>query len=192
MNDTITFFVTTLNSGKVGLDAIRFTPVRNYIPKWQMIGPFDNPRNSDVERFGIDITYPPENEIDFSKTYPGKNQIEIGWQEVEGSSGGYGMRLWDLFEPSEFIISYALTYIYSPDDKKVTLWFSSDDGSKVFLNDEEIFRYLEVNIAKPDQFELKLPLKKGKNKLLLKLENNFGGYAFYARIPDSDITYGSR
>ena len=65
--------------------------------------------------------------------------------------------------------------------------FSSDDGSKIFLNDEQIYRYLEVNIARPDQFEVKLQLKEGWNKLLLKLENNFGGYAFYARIRDSDL-----
>ena len=43
-----------------------------------------------------------------------------------------------------------------------------------------------MRIAQPDQDEILLQLKKGWNKLLLKIENNFGGYAFYARIPDPD------
>jgi hypothetical protein len=171
---------------KVGLDAIMLTPVRKYIPEWYMIGPFDNPRNSDAERFGIDKIYPPEQNIDLDATYSGKND-QITWQEVDGTPGGYGMGLWSMFEPSEFIISYALTYIYSPDDREAILKYSSDDGSKIFLNDEEIYRFLAVNIARPDQTEVKLKLKKGQNKLLLKLENNFGGYAFYARITDPDL-----
>jgi len=171
----------------VGMDAVKLTPVRNYIPEWYMAGPFDNPRKSDAERFGIDKVYPPEKNIDLGTTYVGKDGQTFSWQKVDGSPGGYGMRLWELFDPFEFIITYALTYIHSPDDREVVLMFSSDDGSKVFLNDEEIYRFLAVNIARPDQFEVKLQLKKGWNKLLIKLENNFGGYAFYARIPDPDL-----
>ncbi len=37
--------------------------------------------------------------------------------------------------------------------------FSSDDGAKVFLNDVEIYRFLEVNIAYPDQEEINLAIR---------------------------------
>ncbi len=192
-NGTIAFTLTNRNSGSsiVGLDAIELTPVRKYIPEWYMIGPFDNPRRSDDERFGIDMVFPPEEEVNLNATYVGKGEQKVRWQKVDGTPGGYGMRLWDLFDPYEFVISYAYTNVYSPDNREVILMFSSDDGSKIFLNDVEIYRYLTVNIARPDQFEVVLPLKKGWNKLLLKLENNFGGYAFYARIPDPDLVYSA-
>jgi hypothetical protein len=52
------------------------------------------------------------------------------------------------------------------------------------LNGQELYRFLDVRIAAPDQDRVDLPLKKGWNRLLLKLENNFGGYAFYARLID--------
>ncbi|MFP3860344.1 MAG: hypothetical protein ACLFUW_05940, partial [Bacteroidales bacterium] len=68
--------------------------------------------------------------------------------------------------------------------QELPLMFGSDDGAKVFLNDEEIYRFLDVRIAAPDQDTIPLELSKGWNKLLIKAENNFGGYAFYARIID--------
>lgn len=168
----------------VGIDAIKLSPIREYIPEWYMIGPFPNLRNSDTERFGIDTVYPPEEEIDLSATYEGVDAQQIRWKAVDGKPGGYDMGLWNMFQPSDFIITYALTYVYSSEDQTVPLMFSSDDGAKVFVNDEQVYRFLAVNIARPDQFEIELPLKKGWNKVLLKLENNFGGYAFYARFID--------
>ena len=60
----------------------------------------------------------------------------------------------------------------------------SDDGAKVFLNGQEVFRLLTIRGAEPDQNAVPLHLKKGWNRLLLKIENNFGGYNFYARIAD--------
>ena len=39
-----------------------------------------------------------------------------------------------------------------------------------------------------DQDRVVLPLKKGWNSLLMKIENNFGGYAFFARVIDIEKT----
>ena len=49
----------------------------------------------------------------------------------------------------------------------------SDD--KVFVNGEQVYRFLDVRIAGPDQDKVNLNLKKGWNELLIKVENNFGG-----------------
>ena len=169
---------------KIGIDAFVLTPVRNYIPEWYMIGPFPNPRESDYLRYGLDSVYAPEREIKLETKYEGVNGQQISWEKVDGRDAGYGMALWDRYDPYEFVVCYALTYIFSPEAQPVPLMFSSDDGAKVFLNDEEIYRFLEVNIAYPDQEEINLDLQPGWNKLLIKVENNFGGYAFYGRLID--------
>ncbi|BDD05828.1 hypothetical protein AUTU_33110 [Aureibacter tunicatorum] len=169
---------------KMGLDAAVFEPERVYIPEWYMIGPFPNPRDNDYLRYGLDKVYEPEKEFDLSKTYVGIDDQELSWFKVDGRPGGYAMELWKLFDPTDFIITYAVTHVYSPEDQELPLLFSCDDGGKVFLNDDEIFRFLDVNIAKPDQHEINLKLKKGWNKLMVKAENNFGGFCFYARIID--------
>lgn len=171
--------------GLVGLDALRLTPIRIFIPEWQVIGPFPNPRKSETERLGIDMVFPPEKEIDLDATYKGAEGQMISWQRIQTPESGY-FSLYHLFKPYELVTAYALTWIWSPKAQTVPLLFSSDDGSKVFLNDEQLYRFLEVRIAAPDDERIPLNLKRGWNKLLLKIENNFGGYSFYARILDLD------
>lgn len=169
---------------KVGLDAFHLTPVRSYIPEWYIIGPFPNPRESDYLRYGLDSVYAPEREINLQASYEGVNGQQISWEKISGEEGGYGMSLWRHFKPYEFIIAYALTYVYSPIEQTVPFLIGSDDGAKVLLNDKEVYRFLEVRIAAPDQDRIELHLTPGWNKLMVKAENNFGGFGFYARIID--------
>ncbi len=167
----------------IGIDGFKLNPVRDFIPEWNLIGPFPNPRESDILRYGLDTVYPPEEEIDFNKTYTGAEGQSVKWRQIKTPKNGY-FRLWDKVKPYEFVVTYAQTYIYSPEKQTVPLFIGSDDGIKVFLNDEELFRFLAVRISAPDQDEIALKLNKGWNSLLLKIENNFGGYAFFARILD--------
>lgn len=168
---------------RVGLDALQLTPIRIFIPEWQIIGPFPNPRKSETERLGIDLVFPPEKETKLDAVYEGVDGQKVAWQLLPTPKSGY-FSLYHLFKPYELVTAYALTWIWSPTAQTVPLLFSSDDGSKVFLNDEQLYRFLEVRIAAPDDDRIPLKLKAGWNKLLLKIENNFGGYSFYARIPD--------
>ena len=169
--------------GTISLDAVRLVPHREFITDWFLIGPFSNLRENDYKRPGLDFVFPPEKEIDLNKTYSGVNNQSIRWQQYTGGKAGYEMKLRQWIEPDEFVITYALTYVYSPIDQSAGLLFGSDDAAKVFLNDQEVHRFFDLfRIAVPDQDTVKLSLRKGWNKLLLKVENNFGGYAFYARI----------
>jgi hypothetical protein len=150
-----------------------------------MIGPFPNPRDSDILRYGLDTVYPPEKELKLNKTYTGVEGQTVSWTREKTPDSGY-MSLWQKYTPYEMVIAYALTWVYSPKSCTVPLLLGSDDGVKVFCNGREIHRFLDVRIAVPDQDRIELNLKKGWNSLLLKLENNFGGYAFYARLLDRD------
>lgn len=168
----------------VGIDGFKLNPVREFIPEWYVIGPFPNERESDILRYGLDTVYPPEQEINLIKTYFGADSQRVKWKKYKTPERGY-FTLWDKCKPYEFVVCYVLTYVYSAQEQSVPLLIGSDDGSKVFLNDQELYRFLDVRIAAPDQDEVELNLKKGWNKLLLKIENNFGGYAFFARILDT-------
>jgi hypothetical protein len=167
----------------IGIDCFVMHPKRVFIPEWYMIGPFPNERESDILRYGLDTVYPPEKEIDYSKTYTGADGQTVAWKKYTTPENGY-ISLWDKFKPYEFVVSYAITYIYSPKEQSVDLLLGSDDGAKVFLNGEELYRFLDVRISAPDQDRVSLNLKKGWNELLVKIENNFGGWAFYARVID--------
>jgi hypothetical protein len=169
----------------IGLDAIQLEPVRYYIPAWLILGPFPDRRKSDTERFGLDSVYSPEQQLNMGDTYHGVDDQPITWRKFITPANGY-MSLWDKVSPYEFVVCYALSYVFSPVDQEVVLFIGSDDGAKVFLNGHELYRFLDVRIAVPDQDRVSLPLHQGWNSLLLKIENNFGGYAFYARILDKN------
>ncbi|MCX6150911.1 MAG: DUF2961 domain-containing protein [Ignavibacteriales bacterium] len=168
----------------VGLDAYVTEPNRKFIPEWYMIGPFPNPNDEKNNRLGLDNQYPPEKEIELEKSYKGVNDKEVGWTLGETPKEGR-MDLYK-YDPYEHVVVYALTYIYSDVEKTVPLLLGSDDGIKVLLNDKELYRVLAIRLSEPDKDKVQLNLKKGWNKLLLKIENNLGGYSFYARILDLD------
>ncbi len=167
----------------VGVDAFNVVPVRHFIDEWMLIGPFPNPKNEEGMRLGLDNVYPPEEEIDYSKAYELVKDKPASWQLIQPDKFG-SVNLRNYFTPSELMVSYAVTYIYSEKDTTAALLLGTDDGAKVLLNDEEIYKVLEVRIGIVDQDEVKLNLKKGWNKLMLKVENNLGGYNFFARIID--------
>lgn len=172
------------NDYTFGLDSYIADPNRKYIAEWNMIGPFPNPSDDNSNRLGLDTPYPPETEVDIEKKYKGVDDKEIFWTLDKTPESGR-MDLYK-YNPYEHVVVYALTYVYSPEDKTIPLLLGSDDGIKVFLNDKEIYRVLTVRLCEPDKDRIPLELKEGWNKLLLKIENNLGGYSFYARLLDLD------
>ncbi len=169
-----------------GIDVFIPRPHRSFIPAWQLIGPFDNPRDERLNRLGIDIVYPPEKEIDLTRSYQGVNGQPVKWTLTQTPAHGR-MDLYQ-FDPYEMVVVYALTYVYSPKDQTVPLLLGTDDGVKVFVNGEAIHRVLAIRVVKPDRDRVAMTLKKGWNTLLLKIENNYGGYNFYARVLDPGHT----
>jgi len=169
-----------------GIDVFIPEPHRTFIPEWQLIGPFDNPRDEHSNRLGLDLVYPPEKEIDFSKTYEGVGKKPVRWTLTQTPPRGR-VDLYQ-FDPYEMVVVYAHAYIYSPKDQTLPLLLGTDDGVKVFLNKAPLHRVLAVRVVRVDQDRVPLPLKKGWNSLLLKIENNYGGYNFYARVLDPEHT----
>ena len=168
----------------IGIDGIELDPKRLFIPGWNILGPFPNQHKSDNNRLGLDSIYPPEQEgFDTNRIFSGVNGKPICWQYVQTSENGYFSFLGKV-HPSEQVVTYAMTFIYANVPTPVSLFLGSDDGAKVFFNSKQIYRFSGVRVAEPDQAEILLNVKPGWNKLMIKIENNFGGYGFYARILD--------
>lgn len=171
----------------IGLDAFVVHPDRTYIPEWYFIGPFPNPKDAENKRLGIDIVYPPQNKIDIDKTLHGVNNQSVHWRIIKTPPNGR-VDLYNKVNPSNLVVSYALTYVYSPKNQTLPLLLGSDDGIKVFVNGKTVFRKELVRVSEPDQDRVPVQWHKGWNELLLKIENNEGGYAFFARVIDLNHT----
>lgn len=76
--------------------------------------------------------------------------------------------------------------ITSPDDRTITLHLSSGGGLVLWLNEKRIFEHsLPPRECKPNEHTVKLDLKKGVNKVLLKLVRERDRASFYFSLrPD--------
>ena len=173
------------NGFDVGIDAFNPVPNRVFVPKWYLIGPFPNPKDSLGNREGINISYGPQNNFDIAKTYIGADSQIVKWRLIKTPKDGH-FSLTDLIHPKDYVVSYAVSYVHSNKDQIVPLLVGTDDGSKIFLNGKLIYKFIGSRSAEVDSYKIMAKLKKGWNKLEIKLENGDGGYGFYARFLDLD------
>jgi hypothetical protein len=162
----------------VGLSLTPASP--RFITEWNLIGPFDAPDMSFLQ-----VAYPPEKEVGLDKHYPGKGGSEVGWKKASAPPTG-SVDLSEIFQPNEQVVGYGLTYIYSPDERSTHILLGSDDGVRVWLNDELIHSNPAYRAHSPDQDKIKVTLRPGWNKLLIKVLQGAGGWGFYLRLADPD------
>jgi hypothetical protein len=151
---------------------------RRFITEWNLIGPFHAADMNDLQ-----TVYPPEKEADFAKKYKGKNEAEVGWRTVQAGPAGY-VRLDELVRPNEQVLVYGLVYVFSPDDRQASVLLGSDDGVRVWVNDELVHTNPAYRPAVPDQDRFSVSLKKGWNKVLIKVLQGAGGWGYYFRFSD--------
>lgn len=155
-----------------------------FIHSWKVMGSFDLGT-------GIDQVNPPEKEIDFNKSYKGKGGM-VKWETENASSSGY-LNLISIFSkrnadinPKSEGIAYAFTEVISPDNREVKITLGSNDGAKVWINDKVVYKMHGGRNAVADQEILVVKLKKGVNKILVKVENLGASWGLYLRIIDPE------
>lgn len=142
--------------------------------KWHYIGPFDNTGQN-----GFNTVYPPEKEIDLAKKYPGKGG-EVSWKEGKFIDGQVNDLL-NLFQgpQREFGVVYLYREIETGTPLDLPISLGSDDTLSVWLNGQRLLHENVYRAAAPDQNQLTLKLRAGKNALLLKICQGQGDWAFY-------------
>lgn len=85
-------------------------------------------------------------------------------------------------------VTYAYLLIRSPSEQEGLFTFGFDDGAKVFLNGEVVFRDDGPREYAVRSVKVPVTLKKGDNQLLIKIKNRFGSCGFSASIEDTSQT----
>ncbi len=91
------------------------------------------------------------------------------------------------FDKTERVVAYAYCTIKAPRDMNVQAGLGSNDGIKVFLNDEKVFEHHELRFAQADDDTVQLNLQKGENRLLLKIDQGRGNWGFMFRLLDQKV-----
>jgi hypothetical protein len=150
---------------------------RRFVREWNLAGPFPAADMDDLP-----TVYPPETETAPAKGAKGKSGEDLGWRTFKAGDSGY-IRLDDLIRPNEQAIVYGLAYVLSPDDRDATLLLGSDDGVRVWTS-EIVHTNPVYRAARPDLDRVPVRLRKGWNKVLIKVLQGAGGWGFYLRFAD--------
>ncbi len=147
---------------------------------WHYIGPFDN-----AGQRGFDTAYAPEKEINLTAKYRGRGDEQVGWQAGKWTDGQVNNLA--VFKPAHNVNSvvYLHREIEADAPVEVPVSLGSDDTLTVWLNGRRLLAENVYRGAAPDQSQAKLALQAGKNRLLLKICQGEGEFAFYfaARPP---------
>ena len=143
---------------------------------WRVIGPFKNVN-------GFHKKYSPEKKIDLNREYK-ENGLKYTWQEAKDDETDGFINFREIFDDYIWKIAYGLLYVESPVDQEIYLRFGSDDESKVWVNNKEVWGLMYRGPAYFDGFVIKAKLKKGMNKILVKVGNTIGNWGFFLRITD--------
>ncbi len=145
-----------------------------YIRSWQLIA-------GKPERY-LDFDALPLGEANFVLPDPGIEAIQL-------RSKSRKIDLAASLRPIDHTAGYAFAWIDSPEDRTALLGLLSDDGIAVWLNGEPIWRHSVSRFVADDTRDIDLPqirLKKGRNALLIKVDQNVGEWAFKARVLNAD------
>ncbi|HOK09230.1 MAG TPA: DUF4091 domain-containing protein [Candidatus Hydrogenedens sp.] len=197
---TMFFLVICMLTDVIFAETAPVFPVQEgvFIKEWLVCGTFPNPLKEGVVEFRHD-----ETTLGFYIDYLAKAGGENNITPEEGMSidPGDGItRVWKKYtSPEDYInfnnifednqggkVAYAFCYLKSDMDKEVILGIGSNDGVRVWLNGERIWDNHCPRGAMIDDDCFEVSLKSGLNPLLIKVDQGFGNWGFYARVVNKE------
>lgn len=164
--------------------AIHPVPVQEWATAWQVVGPFPNPQRLGTEYSpALDSVYGPETDPASGGTFRLGDGREVTWVPAQGDASGY-VRLNPHFQPADHVAAYAQAFLYSPDERDVVLMLGADDAHQLWVNGVELSRRQGRNISVQDDMAIPTPIRPGWNRVLLKVADLDGGWAFHLRVAD--------
>ncbi len=146
--------------------SVELAPSLGYLLSWRIVGPFNN-----VGGVGFDEAYPPEVSTD-KDSYPGK-EGDVAWVAAESDDDLGVVDLAKVLGPFKGAVAYAEAVIESPTDQEAEVRYTTRNGSKLWVNGE-LLNAAEVYHSghSIDQYISRCRLRKGENRVLLKLCQN--------------------
>ncbi len=155
----------------------------HYFQHWLLCGPFPNANGIDhLQPLGGELNARPRPGLQFQtadgKSYRWTNYTSPFESEIYPA---------DIFDANSDACVYAYCRIESPVDQRIRATLGSHDGIEVMCNARRIYgRHIRRSL-RVDEDEIMLPLKKGTNHLLLKIDQNKGEWRFSFCLPDHDV-----
>lgn len=155
--------------------------------KWAILGAFDCPAPAQGAGIALDYLKPLGGEANarYDKTgfvtHQGKRATtQVAAADANGSvdlKARYGAE-------TDHKVAYACAEWSTTSGGKALALFGSDDSAVVWLNGKEVHRVQQGRALDPTSDRFEVELAKGRNRLLVKVENEGGGWGFALRLFD--------
>jgi len=176
----------------------RTEPTGEFLREWLLCGPFPLPRepgtNPDrVDTFELEVGHLDGFETDFLAAHGGEANLTVKEGQTESFKGGsakwvrhtaedFAVDLDNALSKDPLVAGYGYCEIESPEDRVCTLALGTNDGGRAWLNGERIWDHPRARGLKPDTDLIAVHLRKGRNTLLLKVEERGSSWGFCARF----------
>jgi hypothetical protein len=140
---------------------------------WEVIGPFDN-----ADQKGLSTSFSPEKPFDKNQTHAGKGGTKVNWKVYEDKSSGY-IDFSKLFTPNENVVAYAYRTMNLPEARTMKFGVGSNDGVRVWINGKLVLDRPVSRKAEPNQDLISVPMNKGTNTILVKVDQLKRAWGFY-------------
>ena len=160
---------------------------KGFIHTWLLRGPFacEQGKTRTVDFLkdlgGESRVFSPE---DFRRVPFLSPPVSGGTGFLASLSPGLRIPLVDFFRPNEWVLAYAACWVVSPEERHAFMKVGSDDGVQVWLNGSQVLRRLVYRSWRRDDDAVPVVLHKGRNFLLLKVDQGVGGWEFSVRFTD--------
>jgi len=136
-----------------------------FVTDWYLLGPFEAP-----DRSGFDLSFPPDKAVKLDASYPGKANKPIGWKRFQTSDRFGQLNLIQAIAPVAEAVGYAYAELDSPRAVDCQLRAGADDNLTVWLNGRKVLSNRQwLNGTRLDRFSAPVRLKRGRNRLLVKV-----------------------
>ncbi|MBN1479225.1 ADP-ribosylglycohydrolase family protein [candidate division KSB1 bacterium] len=152
---------------------VRVRKPEEFVRSWQIAGPYQQAGLQGNALF--DVEFPPENK-----------DAQVKWQSLPPGEDGYVQPIvpLDRIYDTTHAAAYMKTQFRSDSTRPATLEIGSDDGVKVWLNDELVHALNIQRGVNPGEDKVDVTLKEGWNDLLLKVTQGEGGWGAVLCIVD--------
>ena len=141
-----------------------------------VIGTWDNDQGK-----GLDMVYPPEEEMNLQARYQGKI-TEIGWRAEYPQDLRGKVNLDELLAPDTWQVAYAVSALEVERPTRAELRLSTTDPVKVWVNGELVLSTTRVSGWLFDGLTTPIYLRAGVNRVLIKSAQQTGGWMLTARV----------
>ncbi len=157
-----------------------FARALGYINRWWLVGPFPwNPQH------GFEPEFIGEPEVSVEDSYTVNGQT-LRWERHESEDAAALFDLTAHIAPAENVVAFAYAEIEVAEGGPAQLRLGSDDGARVWVNQEEVFQIDADRGYDIDQNIVALTLRDGRNVILTQITQLLGGWAFTVRLTEPD------